>query len=151
MEANCVLRELQNEFLCVQNTFHIHGYSEACHRGRPDSSPAQSVWDLWWATSHWRMSSESFGLLLSPCFHQCCHFTFFCKTSWQSLGTCFREYIYIYIYIHSFIYVKFSKGVATLSTHEVNRNRRVVCSLSLMFHLRIIEHFSVIYGIVPAD
>ena len=75
------------------------------------------------------------------------HVTFFCKTSWQSLGTCFGEYIYIYIYI----YFKCSKEVATLSTHEVNRNRRIVCSLSLMSHLRIIEHFSIKYGIVPAD
>jgi len=50
-----------------------------------------------------------------------------------------------------FIYLKFSKGAATLSTHEVNRNRRVVSSLSPMFLLRIVEHFSVKYGILRAD
>jgi len=50
-----------------------------------------------------------------------------------------------------FIYLKFSKGAATLSKHEVNRNRRVVCSLSPMFLLRIVEHVSVKYGILRAD
>ena len=30
------------------------------------------------------------------------HVTFFCKTSWQSLGTCSGGYIFIYLFILSF-------------------------------------------------
>ena len=48
---------------------------------------------------------------------------------WEPVSGNIYVYIYLFIFIYLF-YFKFSKGAATISTHEVYRNRRVFCSFS---------------------
>jgi hypothetical protein len=101
MEPHCVLCELQNEFLYVHNTLHIHGYWEPCHRGRPGSSPAVNVGFVVGkvALAH--------VLRVLRCTRHCdstivyYRVIFFSKTS---CATCFwgeKKYIYLFIYARS--------------------------------------------------
>jgi hypothetical protein len=59
------------------NRYHGRAMAQAVsrrspHRGDPGSSPAQSMFDLWWTKWYWdRFFPEYFGFPLSITFHRC--------------------------------------------------------------------------------